>query len=99
MVKPGNPAEIDLVTPSEAYESWCPFARARIGQGGEATVANRSTNISDVAEETFDFTTQYGASTTCIGPHCMAWRTARATEDDDRYGYCGLAGKPEAACS
>lgn len=67
-------------TEKEAVKLWCPMARYGLREG------------------TVNYQTNEGAL--CMASGCAMWRWAQdrplfSDEEQDRKGYCGLAGKPE----
>lgn len=65
----------------KAKTKWCPMAR-RNGDGDQGW------NRSIPAGSSHD-----GHPARCLGSGCMAWRVMKLP-DGERFGYCGLAGKP-----
>ena len=70
------------MTEDQANKKWCPFTRmlGLVGSDVEGASGNRLSGGKALG--------------LCIASGCMAWRwTDVWTDDGDRGGYCGLAGK------
>lgn len=70
------------MTIDDAKRRWCPFAKIPVSTPKGAIAGNRTSD--GVAS----------AKAYCLATECMAWRTLN-TEEGQRGGYCGLAGRPE----
>ena len=70
----------------DARKCWCPFVRAEQWEPG-VTHAQGDNPPKNRSEWNIN----------CIASECMAWRWEHNYTDGyagERYGYCGLAGKP-----
>jgi len=79
-----------MLTEEQAREKWCPFARVADKPDGPVAGANRWPGHA------------FANHSCCIASDCMAWWWgAKESPPVGAYpgkrGYCGLAGKPEAA--
>lgn len=74
-----------MMIPEIARNRWCPFARVPV-MDHEGEDLRFAANRGEALRES-----------TCIVQRCMAWRWAEASNrpEEERFGYCGLAGKPE----
>jgi hypothetical protein len=92
-----------LLSEEEAKTKWCPHVR----HPGEGGTFNRGTQHGPLNDHEHNA----GTLCNCIASACMAWRWwdgetlshephseygAQRIAPDQRRGYCGIAGKPEA---
>ena len=86
------------LNPESARWNWCPFARLVLNNPTGATGGNN--RLAGSRDDTSGADTLN--ETRCIAYRCMAWRWTEPWPDnppadwtdEDRTGYCGLAGRP-----
>lgn len=84
------------MTPEEAKEKWCPFARVIVAeQKNDANIVGVPVSYNRIAIARSDRTT-LDSSTKCMADKCMAWRWGYDQNGtlNETHGYCGLAGQP-----
>lgn len=84
-----------ITTLQDSDYKWCPFSRA-VYTAGESDVSQRGMELMVTHnrvgghDDGIDAVLPYAA---CVGSDCMAWRWFDPkVVDDERRGYCGLAG-------
>lgn len=85
------------MTPEEAKEKWCPFARVIVAkQKNDANIVGVPVSFNRIAIARSDRTI-LDSSTKCMADKCMAWRWSEQPAiipAPPQTGYCGLAGEP-----
>lgn len=80
------------MTEDEAKTKWCPFAKAvtgvRSSDGSIIKATSPHNRVGIVGETSPAFTHAHE----CIASACMAWRGLGYLTNNQRHGYCGLAG-------
>lgn len=77
------------MTPEEAKEKWCPFARVAVTETHGTPAFNRVTDRDAKKPGP-------SVGSFCIADRCMAWRWGYDQNGtlNETHGYCGLAGEP-----